>query len=67
MTKDYEINEADIERIISYIKLTDPDNATPEMAITVLENMYAKYHVLSHEEPEILDAIFKDIKDKKTD
>jgi len=61
----YEINEKDIDRIIAYIKLIDPKNATPEIAIAILEDEYAKYHVLDHNEPEILDALFYDVKKKK--
>lgn len=65
MAKDYKYSEADIDWMIKRIKLIDPDNATPEMAITVLEDYYAKYHIMSHDNPEVLDAIYQDVKKKK--
>lgn len=65
MTKDYDYPEADIDRMIVYIKSIDPENATPEMAIMMLENEYAKNHKLSHEQPEVLEAIYNDIKKKQ--
>jgi hypothetical protein len=65
MKKDYHYNEADIDRIINYIKLIDPKNATPEIAIEILEDEYVKYHDMSHDDPEIHYAIFQDIKKRK--
>lgn len=65
MAKEYNFSEADIDWMIGRIKLIDPDNATPKMAITVLEDCYAKYHMMSHDDPEVLDAIFQDVKKKK--
>ena len=65
MAKDYEINEADIDRMILYIKTIDPDHATPEMAILMIETEYAKNHLLSHENPEAHYAIYQDLKKKK--
>jgi hypothetical protein len=64
MAKEYEINEADIEWMINKIKKIDPNHATPEMAIIQLENMIAKHHLLAHENPEVLYALFKDFKKK---
>ena len=67
MAQEYEINEKDIDWMIGKIKLIDPKYATPEMAITVLENMYAKDHLREHDAPEVNDAIIDDIeKAKKT-
>lgn len=65
MTKDYEHNQADIDRMIRYIKTVDPDNATPEMAIYLLESQYAKDHLLGHDDPELTYTIYKDYRDKK--
>lgn len=65
MARNYEITEADIDRMIEYIRTIDPDNATPEMAIRMLENEYAKYHTLSHQKPEVLEAIYHDLNDEK--
>ena len=60
MAKDYEINETDIDWMIKRIKQIDPEHATPEMAITLLENMVAKHHLLAHKNPEVLYELFKD-------
>lgn len=37
MADDYEINEKDIDSVIRFLKTVDPENATPEMAINILE------------------------------
>ena len=65
MAEDYEINEKDIDSVLRYLKLTDPENATPEMAITILEEMQATSHTLSHTDPALLEKIYKDVKEKK--
>ena len=65
MAKQYELNEKDIDSAINYLKSIDPDNATPEMAIAFLEELHASVHILSHENPELLDKIYQDVKKKK--
>lgn len=65
MTKQYEINEKDIDSVISYLKTIDPENATPEMAIAFLEQLQASVHLLAHEDPEILEKIYRDLKSKQ--
>ncbi len=62
MAKEYEYTEADIEKMIAYIRTEDPENATPEMAIKMLETEFAKHHLLSHNNPEIHEAIYNDFK-----
>ncbi|MCL5411919.1 MAG: hypothetical protein M1150_04280 [Patescibacteria group bacterium] len=64
MTKSgkYEINEKDIENVIRFLKTTDPDNATTEMAIAILEHLQAKFHEIGHAEPEKLLEIYNDLK-----
>lgn len=60
---EYEISEADIEKMIRHLKLAYPeDTITPEMAIEKLEQMHASFHELSHSNPELLEKWFKDIK-----
>jgi cytochrome oxidase Cu insertion factor (SCO1/SenC/PrrC family) len=66
MAKHYEINEKDIDEVIRYLKTVDPENATPEMAIALLEQLQASVHLLSHENPELLDKIYQDLKNKKS-
>ncbi len=58
MTRQYEINEKDIDAVISYLKTVDPENATPETAIAFLEQLQASVHLMSHENPELLDKIY---------
>lgn len=55
MTKGYELNEKDIDSVINWLKIYRPDDATPEFAIEMLEEMRATVHIMSHEEPENLD------------
>ncbi len=37
MSKDYEINEGDIDSVIRFLKIHNPENATPEKAIALLD------------------------------
>lgn len=62
MAEEYQYTEADIDKMIAYIKTVDPDNATPEMAIKMLETEYAKNHLMAHENPEVHEAIYNDFK-----
>lgn len=61
----YEINEKDIESVIRFLKTTDPEHATPEMAIAVLEHFQAKFHDMSHTDPEKLLEIYNELKMEK--
>lgn len=66
MAKRYEINEKDIDTVLSILKRDDPESATPEMAIAILEELQIGVHTLSHTNPELLLKIFHDLKkDKK--
>lgn len=58
---DYEINEKDIDTVLNILKKSDPEHATPEMAISILENMQATFHKLRHIEPELLIQIYEDL------
>lgn len=65
MAKQYEMNEKDIDSVIRWLKIHDPENATPETAIEILEEMYASVHLLSHEDPELLEKIYRELKSRK--
>lgn len=65
MAKRYELNEKDIDSVIRFLQLTDPKHATPEMAIEILETMMATAHGMAHEDPELLEKIWLDLKKKK--
>ena len=68
MTKNqgrYQINEKDIDSVIKVLKLIDPEHATPEMAIDLLEHMQATYHTMNHENPELLRELYEELKRQK--
>jgi len=62
----YEISEKDIDTVLGILKRSDPENATPEMAIAVLEELQKRVHELSHTDPKLLIEIYNKLKlDKK--
>ncbi len=61
----YQINEKDIESVIKFLKTIDPENATPEMAIEILEHLKASFHIMTHENPEKLKEIYEELKREK--
>ena len=63
MTDKYELNEKDIESVIRFLKIHDPANATPEKAIAMLEDLQAFVHTMSHENPELLEKLYAELKD----
>ena len=65
MSKNYQINEKDIDNVISFLKITDSENATPEMAIEILEHLKASFHAMSHEDPKALEKVYQDLKRQK--
>lgn len=48
-SKPYELNEADIDKTIAYLKTIDPDHSTPEDAIAYLEYYQTVIHQLGHQ------------------
>lgn len=57
----YQINETDIDKVIAYLKIIDPENATPENAIAFLEHYSKCFHEMGHVLP---DDQLKDLYDK---
>ena len=57
----YQINEADIDKVIAYLKTMDPEKATPENAINFLEDYAKHFHELGHV---LKDDEFKELYDK---
>lgn len=47
--KPYEMNEEDIDKVICYLEIVDPENATPENAIAFLEYYQTLFHELGHQ------------------
>jgi len=62
MADDYKITEQDIESVIRYLKIYDPENATPEKAISMLEDLQTGIHMLAHNNPELLEKLYKEVK-----
>jgi len=56
----YQMNEKDIDSVIRFLKITDPEHATPEMAIDLLEHLQATYHTMQCEDPDMLAKIYED-------
>lgn len=44
----YQISEADIDKVIAYLKTVDPENATPENAIAFIEDYTKRFHEMGH-------------------
>lgn len=59
MSNGYELNEKDIDSTINFLRIYDPENATPEKAIAFLEYLHAGVHGLSHGDPEKLEEIYR--------
>ena len=63
--KRYEITEKDIDTVLTILKQVDPEHATPDMAITILEHFQAKFHIMAHEDPEKLEKLLKELIEEK--
>ena len=61
----YEINEKDITSVLNWLKIEDPENATPEMAISILKNLQASIHMIGHTNPEALKKAYSELKKMK--
>ena len=44
----YQISEADIDKVIAYLKTVDPEKATPENAIAFIEDYVKRFHEIGH-------------------
>ncbi len=66
--EEYQICEADIDKIIAYLKTVDPKNATPENAIAFLEHYAKRFHEMGHVLPdEQLKDLYSKFKNNKLD
>ena len=59
----YHITDEDIEKVLDWLKLTNPRKATPEYARRILERLYVRYHVLEHIDPDAIEDIMKDLEE----
>lgn len=64
MAKQYELNEKDIDTVLNILKTNDPEHATPEWAIRILEYLYTTLDDMSFDDPERLDRIIEDASKK---
>lgn len=65
MSNGYQLNEKDIEGTIRFLKTIDPEKATPEIAIALLEHFKGAFHELAHTDPEKLEKILADLQKKQ--
>ena len=54
MDKPYEINEKDVETVMRWLVINDPEHATQEDAIAMLQDLQSGFHQMSHSNPELL-------------
>lgn len=54
MEEPYKINDKDIESVIRWLKVNDPQNANREAAIALLKDLKAGFHGMAHNNPELL-------------
>ncbi len=65
--KSYEMNEADIDKTIAYLKTIDPEHATPEDAIAYLEYYQTVIHELGHQlSDDELQQLYEDFSAKRS-
>lgn len=65
MSNGYQLNEKDIEGTIRFLQTIDPEKATPEMAIALLEHFKGAFHELAHTDPKKLEEILENLQKKQ--
>lgn len=64
--KRYEMSEEDIDKTIAYLKMIDPEHATPEDAIAYLEYYQTVFHELGHAlNPEEMQKLYDEFREKR--
>ncbi len=67
MTKlpdEFELSEQDIDKMLNWLRIFDPENATQEQAIAFLIDVRISIHKYAHNNPEKLEELYKKFKDK---
>jgi len=54
MDRPYEENEKDIESVMRWLAINDPEHATRDDAIAMLHDLKNGFHQMSHSNPELL-------------
>ncbi len=65
MSDTYEISEQDIESVMHYLKTHEPEKATRENAIAMLEDLRAGVHSMAHNNPELLEQLQQELSENK--
>ncbi|HEY4963352.1 MAG TPA: hypothetical protein VIH90_01515 [Candidatus Saccharimonadales bacterium] len=65
MVKKYEISDKDIKVALRFLKFNDPENATRDQAIALLEDLQSGFHGMAHYNPELLLKLQQEIDSKK--
>jgi len=68
MTKlpdEYELSEQDIDKMLNWLRIFDPDNATPEQAIAFLVDARVSIHEYAHNKPEKIEELYKNFKSQQ--
>lgn len=65
MSDDYRVTEEDIAVAMRNLKYDDPEHATREDAIKMLNDLQGGYHSMSHNDPERLLQLQKDLDERR--
>ena len=65
MAKQYEITDKDIESALLYLKHNDPESATREKAVALLNDLQQSYHNIAHTNPALLDELQKELSENR--
>lgn len=64
----YDLNEQDIDGVIRFLKVYDPENATPEVAIDFLTYMKLNLRkTIGENDPEKLTELYEQFKNNRPD
>jgi hypothetical protein len=62
---EYELSERDIDKMLNWLRIFDPENATPEQAIAFLTDARISIHKYAHDKPEKLEELYKKFKERQ--
>jgi hypothetical protein len=57
--------QKDIEMVVNYLKIHQPENATPEYAAAILDFLQSNLHNLALNDPEQLITLYESLKSGK--
>jgi hypothetical protein len=63
----YDINDKDIDSMLNYLRIFEPENATPEYAAEFLKFLKLGYRRTGQLDPDELSKLLKDFKKSKSD